>query len=177
MRILGVDPGSHHLGWGVVDVGQGARQLKHLASGTLHAPKLGLVERLVYLANEMDVMLLRFKPQVAAVEEVFFAKNARSALVLGQARGAILVALARAGMPVHEYSATFVKQAVTGRGRASKDTVAQMVYMLLGLRPDAAAHDGGLDTTDALAAAICHAQYASSNAAWLAGQGAAGEGA
>ena len=156
-RILGVDPGSLHLGWGVLDTA-GSRTL-HVASGTLHAPaRAPLVDRLVWLAAALDEVLARWRPQVAAVESVFYGSNVRSALVLGHARGAVLVTVGRAGLALAEYAPTRIKQAATGTGGADKAQVATMMAMVLGLTGPLE-----VDTTDALAAAWCHAQAAGSS--------------
>lgn len=153
MRILGIDPGSHHLGWGIIDVA--GNKLTHVASGTLDAPAEALVLRLVYLGGALEALVSTHKPQSAAVESIFHARNAQSALILGHARGAILYCLGRLQLPVAAYTPGQIKQANTGRGAAQKHQVQSMVRMLLGL------HEAmGLDTSDALAAAICHAQHA-----------------
>lgn len=157
MRIIGIDPGSHHLGWGVIDAA--GTRLTHVASGTLHAPKSGLVARLLHLGEQLDGLIASWKPQAAAVENVFFAKNSQSALKLGQARGAALLCLGRAGLDVFEYAPAEIKQATTGRGRADKAQVQTMMRMLLGLTQALE-----LDTSDALAAAVCHAQFHNSRA-------------
>lgn len=156
MRVIGIDPGSHHLGWGVVEA-HGSR-LVHVASGTLHAPPGELVTRLCYLAERLEALLAQHKPAAGAVESLFYAKNARSALNLGHARGVALLCLGRAGVAVHEYTPGQIKQATTGRGAADKEQVQVMVRMLLGL----AMAPEDLDTTDALAAALCHVQRADS---------------
>lgn len=160
MRVIGIDPGSLHLGWGVVDA-HGSR-LRHVASGTVHAPRLPLAARLWHLVQALEAMLLRHQPTVAAVENVFHAKNSRSALVLGQARGAVLVTLARAGLPVFEYAPTQIKVATTGQGRADKQQVQAMVRMVLGVQEVLLP-----DQSDALAAAMCHANMHDSLAVTL----------
>jgi crossover junction endodeoxyribonuclease RuvC len=154
MRVLGIDPGSHHLGWGFVDV-QGSR-LSHVASGTLHAPPGELVTRLCYLGSQLEVLLLAHGAAAAAVEGVFHARNSRSALILGHARGTVLYCLGRRDIPVFEYTPGQIKQANTGAGAAQKDQVRTMVCMILGLQGG----EMGYDTSDALAAALCHVQHA-----------------
>ena len=162
LRVIGIDPGSHHLGWGIVDVR--GTQLRHVASGTLHAPKLSLAERLWHLAQALEDIVRREAPRVAAVENVFHGKNSRSALILGQSRGAALVSLARAGLAVFEYTPAQIKAATTGSGRADKKQVAAMVQMILGLRAVLQPDQG-----DALAVAMCHGQMHDSLAvAWQA---------
>jgi crossover junction endodeoxyribonuclease RuvC len=155
MKVLGIDPGSHRTGWGVIEV-QGSRIL-HLGSGTIVARGAILADRLVSIAQDLEFVLARFAPQAVAIENVFHAKNSHSALMLGQARGVALVVAARSGAGVHEYSPTQIKQDLTGRGRADKEQVQKMVHMILG------SIDGlSLDASDALAAAICHSEFATS---------------
>ena len=167
MRVIGIDPGSRHLGWGIIDAA--GTQLLHVASGTLHAASSGtnLVQRLVQLGAQLDQLVASWKPQVASVENIFFAKNSQSALKLGQARGAALLCLGRAGLEVFEYTPAEIKQATTGHGRADKLQVQVMMRLLLGLTQTLE-----LDTSDALAAAVCHAQFHNSRAhALLRGKG------
>jgi crossover junction endodeoxyribonuclease RuvC len=153
MRVLGVDPGSHNLGWGIVEVC--GNRFVHVASGTLVAPAGELVDRLCYLGTALEERLQTHAPTVAAVENIFHARNSQSALILGHARGAVLYCLGRRGIPVFAYTPGQIKQANTGRGAAQKEQVRAMVCMVLGLRTEM-----GLDTSDALAAALCHAQHA-----------------
>ena len=151
---MGIDPGSHKLGWGVLEC-VGSR-LTHIASGTLKAPAGPLAERLLHLHRELAGHLTTYRPQVAAVETMYHAKNTQSVFVLAQARGAALLALAQAGLAVNEYSPSQIKQAATGRGNSDKEQVRAMVERLLQLniRPL------GQDQSDALACALCHAQHA-----------------
>ena len=150
MRVLGIDPGSRHCGFGVVEDGGGAR-VRHLAHGVLHVAGQGSVEgRLCALHEQLGRELRAHRPDVVAVEEIYFAKNARSALVLGQARGVALLAAAQSGARVRSFPASVIKQAVTGTGRAEKEQVGRMVNLLLGITVEES-----LDATDALAAAIC----------------------
>jgi len=151
MRILGIDPGSSVTGYGVIERRDG--RLVHLAHGTLRLPNAeSLPERLDLLYRTMADVLATHEPDCVSVETVFVAASARSALVLGQARGVILAALAGAGVPVAEYAPARIKSAVTGNGRASKEQVKTMVKRLLGLDRAPAS-----DAADALAAAIAHA--------------------
>jgi crossover junction endodeoxyribonuclease RuvC len=106
------------------------------------------------LGNELGSVIARYQPHEAAVEETFVNVNAQSTLKLGQARGALLLALAQAGLPVSEYAATLVKKSIVGVGRAEKNQVARMVQVLL---PGCGKH--GADAMDALAVAICHANH------------------
>ena len=151
MVVLGIDPGSHRTGWGLV-----AREgsvLCHVDSGTIVAGDGNLAARLCRIADDLDVVLARRRPTAVAIETVFHAKNAQSALLLGHARGVALLCAARLQVPVFEYTAGQIKRATTGHGRADKQQVQSMVRMILDKR-DAMS----LDTSDALAAAICHAQ-------------------
>jgi len=151
VRILGIDPGSNVTGYGVIDRASG--QLVHVAHGTVRfPPRQPLALRLHHLWIALSDVLEAHRPDVAVVEQVFVAASPRSALVLGQARGVALAALGSAGLPVSEYSATAIKQTVTGGGRASKQQVARMVCRTLALERTPAS-----DAADALAAAIAHA--------------------
>jgi len=151
MRILGIDPGSSVTGYGVVERRDG--RLLHVAHGTVRMPpQLSLPQRLDHLYRTVSDVLAGHTPDSVAVETVFVAASPRSALVLGQARGAILAALAAGGLPVNEYAPTRIKRAVTGNGRASKEQVQAMVKRLLALDRVPAS-----DAADALAAAIAHA--------------------
>ncbi len=152
--ILGVDPGSHQTGWGLIGVsGNHLRSVEH---GLIRLPvKESLSARLLQLHEELTVVIERLQPDEVAVEEVYVARNAKSALILGHARGVILLACARSGVTPAEYPANTIKQAVLGQGgaAATKERVAFMVRSILGLAevPEPA------DITDALACAICHA--------------------
>ena len=151
MRVLGLDPGLRHTGWGVIDVA--GNRLSYVADGVAHAPTdLPLAERLVALFRQVIDVLERFRPDEAAVEETFVNKNAASTLKLGVARGVVLLAPAERGLPVAEYSANLVKKSVVGAGHADKAQVQMMVRRLL---PGCAIATP--DAADALAVAICHA--------------------
>lgn len=151
MRILGIDPGSHRTGWGVVEGVTG--RLVCLGAGVVQARGESTAERLCSIHDGLSELLRRFAPEAVSVETVFHAKNAQSALVLGQARGVALLCAAQAGAAVFEYTAGQIKQAATGRGRAEKEQVQTMVRLVLGIDEALA-----LDASDALAAALCHAQ-------------------
>jgi crossover junction endodeoxyribonuclease RuvC len=150
MRIIGIDPGSLMTGYGVID-SDGCRSL-HIASGGLVIAGDGLAARLDVIFREVNGLIRAYRPREMAIEQVFMARNAASALKLGHARGAAICAAVRYSLPVAEYSARSVKQAIVGRGGATKDQIQHMVRHLLALncslRPDAA---------DALAVALCHA--------------------
>jgi crossover junction endodeoxyribonuclease RuvC len=152
MRILGIDPGSAVTGYGGGE--RQAGKLVHVAHGTLRPPhNAPLPARLDHLHRTIGEVIAQHAPDCAAIEEVFVAASPRSALVLGQARGAILAALAAAGLSVSEYTPARIKRSVTGNGRANKHQMKRMVKRLLGLQRQPAA-----DAADALAAAIAHAQ-------------------
>jgi crossover junction endodeoxyribonuclease RuvC len=150
VKVLGIDPGSRFCGFGVVEDAGGTR-VRHLAHGVLEVGEAAAIEdRLRVLHEGLTRELLRHRPEMVAIEDVFHAKSARSALVLGQARGVALLAAAQAGARVRSFAPSVIKQAVTGTGRAEKDQVGRMVGVLLGITVE-----GRLDASDALAAAIC----------------------
>lgn len=152
MLILGVDCGSRVTGYGLIEsVG---RETQAVDYGTIRLPeRLELPERLCMLAGGLRQVLDRFSPDEAAVEDVFTQKNMRSALVLAHVRGAAMLSLAEAGVPVASYSPATVKNSVVGHGSANKEQVRQMVSVLLGVRETI----DPLDVSDALAVALCHA--------------------
>jgi crossover junction endodeoxyribonuclease RuvC len=153
LLILGIDPGSRHTGWGVLQWGGGGERL--VADGRLSGrPDADLPNRLAELARGVDALVERFAPDAAAVETPYYGMNPRSLIVLAQARGAILAALAARGLVVHEYSPAEVKTAIAGNGRAEKTEVARMVRLLLRLT-DA---ERSADNTDAIALALCCAR-------------------
>jgi crossover junction endodeoxyribonuclease RuvC len=154
MRILGIDPGSLVTGYGVVERAGGG--LRHVAHGTLAVPRgAALPARLAALHAALGQVIRDHAPDGAVVEQVFVAASARSALVLGEARGVALAAAAAAGLPVFEYGPRAIKLAVAGSGAAAKPEIQRMVRALLGLEVPPAA-----DAADALAAAICHVRGA-----------------
>ena len=150
MRIIGIDPGSRFTGYGIVD--RGTDRLIHVDCGVIAPPTDAPIERrLGFIHDRLAELLAIHRPDSAAVEDVFYAKNWRSALALGQARGAALTALAGAGIAVSAYPPATVKQQVVGGGRAQKQQVQHMVRILLGL-PEVPEENAA----DALAVAICH---------------------
>jgi crossover junction endodeoxyribonuclease RuvC len=164
MRVLGLDPGLRHTGWGVIDAD--GNRLSHVADGVAHAATdQPLAMRLVSLFRQLGAVLERFRPDEAAVEETFVNKNAASTLKLGVARGVVLLAPAERGLPVAEYSANLIKKAVVGAGHAEKSQVQLMVRRIL---PGCAIGRGSAtaDAADALAVAICHAHVALTRRAW-----------
>jgi crossover junction endodeoxyribonuclease RuvC len=149
-RILGIDPGSIVTGWGVVEVA--GNSLRHVAHGTISCgAAAGQGARLKRIYQGIERTLSAYSPDGVSLERVFFARNAQSALKLGQARGVALLAAAHHQVLVHEYSAAEIKVAVVGYGQATKEQVQMMVATLLGIPAQLAA-----DAADALAAAICH---------------------
>lgn len=158
IRILGIDPGLNATGWGVIGV-DGAR-LSHLAHGIIKAPaKAPMARRLCFIFDAVEALISEHHPHEAAVEDQFVHANPGSALKLGQARAAAMLAPARAGLAVGEYAPRLVKKAVVGTGGAEKAQVAAMISILLpGARADA-------DAADALAVAICHANHRTSRKA------------
>jgi len=152
MLVLGLDPGLARTGYGFVR--REGNRLFALAYGTVVTPAgLCLSERLFRLHRELGELIRTYHPEAMAVEELFFCRNAKTAIAVGQARGVALLAAAEAGLTVSEYTPLQVKQAVVGYGRAEKHQVQQMVRVLLAL-PDLPRPD---DAADALAVAICHA--------------------
>jgi crossover junction endodeoxyribonuclease RuvC len=152
MIVLGIDPGIATTGYGVVE-GFPDGRLNDLCYGVIRtASKTPFQFRLKKIHEKIASIIEQHKPEVMAVEELFFGKNASSALSVGQARGVVVLTAIQAGMDLHEYTPLQVKEAVTGYGRADKMQIQQMVKVLLGLseipRPD--------DAADGLALAICH---------------------
>lgn len=151
--ILGIDPGLTHTGWGIISAS--GNQLSFLACGTISPnAKLPTPERLKILHDELAKVIALHQPQEAAVEETFVNKNAASSLKLGQARGALLLSLSLAHLPVYEYSTNLVKKSVVGSGHADKAQIGMMVKTLLP-KSDAKSEDAA----DALAVAIAHAHH------------------
>ena len=159
VRLLGLDPGLQHTGWGVVE--STGNRLRHIADGVVSTTAdLPLAERLCQIHRALNALLEIWKPDEAAVEHTYVNKNPGAALKLGQARGVVLLAPALAGLPVAEYQAMEVKRAVVGTGHADKVQVADMVRRLL---PGATLKRA--DASDALAVAICHAHHRGSKLA------------
>ena len=152
MRVLGLDPGSRRTGYGLVE--KSGNRLRCGAHGTI-APsaRMDLPHRLHDIAARAGDLMDLERPEVVVIEEAFYHESARSALVLGHVRGALLVAAVQRGLEVAEYSPREIKLSVTGTGAAAKDQVGFMVLRLLNLRGALPA-----DASDALAAAICHLQ-------------------
>ena len=151
MRVLGIDPGTAITGYGVIE-GEGDSLVVTTYGAVTTPANQPLAQRLQHIYRELRALIAEWHPDSAAVEELFFSKNARTALSVGHARGVALLALTEAGLPIQEYKPAEVKQAVAGYGNAPKQQVQGMVQLLLNLdempRPD--------DAADALAVAICH---------------------
>lgn len=145
MRILGLDPGSRLTGVGIIE----GERFVH--AETLRLGGGPMPDRLARIYSELERLIEEYQPQAAAVETVFMSRNPQAAIKLGQARGAAICAVARAGLEVHEYAPREVKQALVGRGGAAKEQVAHMVRALLALKVPL-----GEDAHDALAVALCH---------------------
>lgn len=151
MIVLGIDPGTAITGYGLVN--ERAGQAVALAYGAITtASDLSLPDRLLAIHRELDQIIRQYRPAQAAIEQLFFNKNVRTALAVGHARGVVMLTLAQAGVPMYEYTPLEVKLAVSGNGRADKRQIQQMVTLLLNLdkipKPD--------DAADALAIALCH---------------------
>ena len=153
VRIIGIDPGLRHTGWGVIEA-EGTR-ISYVADGSVHSDAdAPLAARLLQIHPQLAEILQRYVPDEAAIEETFVNKDARATLKLGQARGAAMLAPALVGIGVAEYAPNVVKKSVVGAGHAEKDQVKHMVKVLL---PRAELNSA--DSIDALAIAICHAHH------------------
>ncbi len=157
MRVLGLDPGLLHTGWGIIDVEGNA--LRHVANGAVSPPASGsMAARLTAIFEAVQAVMAEHAPEVAAIEETFVNKNPSSTLKLGLARGSAMVAAATTGLAVHEYAAPLVKKTVVGTGAADKAQIGMMIGILLpGAKPTSE------DAADALAVAICHAHHAATS--------------
>lgn len=152
MRILGIDPGSRITGYGIID--GSANGYKYVASGSIQIKSDYFPDRLKQIFDGVLEIVERYQPEEMAIEQVFMHKNADSALKLGQARGAAICAVQTTGLPVFEYAARQVKQAVAGKGSAEKLQVQHMVKILLNIQGELQ-----IDASDALGIGICHAHY------------------
>lgn len=167
-RLLGLDPGLRHTGWGVIETD--GNRLRHIANGSvLSDGAASLAERLLQLHEGLTRILENFRPNEAAVEQTFVNKNPESTLKLGQARAISLLVPAQAGLSVTEYAPNQIKKSIVGGGHAQKDQIHHMVRMLL---PGIAIN--GADAADALAVAICHAHHTAGRTALIRGQVMAG---
>lgn len=151
-RVLGLDPGTRHFGWGVAE--KTGTRLAHVAHGILEVEKEGdLGQRLVAIERGLVAVVEAHRPDEAAIESLFFAKDAQAAAKLGHARGVAMLVMARANLRIAEFPPARVKRTITGGGRAEKSQVAQMVRVMLGLAALPKA-----DAADALAVALTHLQ-------------------
>ncbi|TXH28012.1 MAG: crossover junction endodeoxyribonuclease RuvC [Elusimicrobia bacterium] len=157
-RILGIDPGTIHCGYGVLEAQRGAfMRPRYIECGVLELnPRQPLSERLVALAHDLREVLSELAPDEVALESLYHGVNAQSALRLGHARGVIMLVIAEAKLPLHEYPPATVKRTVAGNGRAQKVEVQRLVSYRCGLQ-----QPPPLDASDALALALCHAQQRS----------------
>ena len=152
MRILGIDPGSRLTGYGIIDTK--GREFVYIASGCIRIEADYFPDRLKQIFDGIVQIISMYHPEQMAIEQVFLHKNADSALKLGQARGAAICAVQTQGLPVFEYAARQVKQAVVGKGNADKLQVQHMVKMLLQIQGELQ-----IDASDGLGLALCHAHY------------------
>lgn len=151
MKIFGIDPGSHRTGYGCVE--SDGRRHRLVVCGTIAAPAHApLPDRLLAIHGGLQTLIRQYRPDLVAIEDVFHARNVRSALLLGHARGVALLAASEVGVPVVAYTPAAIKHAVVGYGRAEKRQVQSMVRLLLGLD----APPSPYDVADALAVALCH---------------------
>lgn len=151
-RILGIDPGSRITGYGVVE--STPRGIRYVASGCIRIKADEFPERLKQIFDGVSQVIELYRPEQMAIEQVFMHKNADSALKLGQARGAAICATLNRDLPVFEYAARQVKQALVGKGNADKLQVQHMVKILLSIQGDMQ-----IDASDALAIGLCHSHY------------------
>lgn len=157
LTILGIDPGSRVTGYGVVEMQQS--KVRYVTSGCIRVAELALPARLKNIFAGLTELVENYQPGEIAIEKVFMSKNPDSAIKLGQARGVAMVACANFDLPVFEYSANEIKQAIVGRGHADKQQIQHMVKALL------ACEEKQADAADALATAVCHAHTAAGVAA------------
>jgi crossover junction endodeoxyribonuclease RuvC len=156
VKIFGIDPGSGRTGYGCVE--QIGSRHTLVICGSLSGPsRATFPEKLKSIHEGLAALLAQHRPDCVAVEDIFYARHARSALKLGEARGVALLAASEAGIPVAEYAPAAIKRAVVGYGRAEKHQVQQMIKLLLGLDTPPSPHD----VADALAVALCHLQTVS----------------
>ncbi len=155
MRVLGIDPGSETLGWGVVE----GSELKYnlVEFGTVKSsPRDAFSKRLLKIYDDIEAVITKFQPDVLSIEEAFYANNVKVALKLGQVRGVVLLLGEKAGLEIGEYSPRLIKQTVVGYGNAEKHQVQEMVRLLLRMKTVPQPHDAA----DALAIAICYFHHA-----------------
>lgn len=153
MKVLGIDPGSNVTGYGLIE--KNSTGLVGARYGEIRSPRTGAFSgRLLKIHSEMRELIAAARPDAIAMEEIFFGKNVQSLIKQGHARGVAILAAAQSGIPIYEYSPTEIKQAVVGYGHADKKQIQSMVKVILGITGTPS-----LDAADALAIAICHANY------------------
>ena len=154
VRVLGIDPGTRVTGYGIVE--PAGRGLSYVCGGEIRPPQRRVLsERLLILSEEISNIIEQFRPTCVAIEGLYIARNVKSAMMLGHARGVVLACAAKYGMKVFEYSPSVVKQSITGYGNASKEQVKAMVRRLVDHDVERA------DTADAVAVALCHLHHQS----------------
>lgn len=155
MRVLGIDPGSQTMGWGVIE--GTARRYSLVAYGSVRAPSsLRFPTRLLRMCNGLEEVIAEHRPDACALEDAFLATNVKVSMKLGQVRGVVMLVAEKAALELHEYSPRLIKQTVVGYGNAEKHQVQEMVRLLLALKSVPSPHDAA----DALAVAICHFHHA-----------------
>ena len=153
MIIIGIDPGTRTTGYGLVT--KTGRDVQHIDNGLISPPaKSPLPDRLKEIYTQVQKLIHEFKPQAIALEDLFVAKNARSSLILGHARGVIMLAASQGHVPLYEYSPAQIKRTVVGYGQATKEQIQKLVKIHLRLNEVASE-----DASDALAVALCHCQH------------------
>ncbi len=152
MLVLGVDPSSTSTGYGLVEYSK--RKARYVACGCIRPRDSEFEDRLVYMFDEMTRLIREYAPDEGALETTFFGKDAKAVAKLGQARGALIIAMRKAGLSIADYAPTMVKRSVTGNGQATKQQVQFMVARTLGLKE----RPKPFDASDALAIALCHTQ-------------------
>lgn len=155
MRVLGIDPGSETLGWGVVE-GSGLKYAPVHFGTVKSSPKESFSKRLLKIYDGIEAVIAKFEPDVLSVEEAFYANNVKVAMKLGQVRGVVLLLGEKSKLEISEFSPRLIKQTVVGYGNAEKHQVQEMVRLLLKLKTVPQPHDAA----DALAIAICHFHHA-----------------
>lgn len=153
MRIIGIDPGSLKTGYGIIDII--GNQSHYVASGTIRVPAVTKIQRLKVIFQGLTKVIEEYRPEEMSIEEAFFARNAKTALLLGQVRGVAIITALNVDIEVYEYAPRLVKKAIVGTGAATKEQINFMVQRLLGLRVKLQE-----DAADALALALCHSHQA-----------------
>ncbi|MFZ7112892.1 MAG: crossover junction endodeoxyribonuclease RuvC [Desulfatiglandales bacterium] len=153
MLVIGVDPGSMATGYGLIEK-KSARMACIHSGAVTSSSKIPFHQRIHHIFLEMVEIMTRYRPQELAIEDVFFAKNVKSALKIGHARGAVLIAAVQCSVKIFEYTPLEIKKSVVGYGRATKEQVRSMVQVILNVQKPVS-----YDTSDALAAAICHLNW------------------